>query len=222
VLATCATTLAVALIASLGIWQAVLHGPSSSHGAMARPVATQMLSHTFPAASGSVRPVPRSLAPQLILVDSTEQAVRLQQGLDMAAALRSQTGVGPLDERVLQINGDDEVDTAMRAVADENGFRAVLGLAPIEVIDLRRVTLSAPAAVRSSASSSRAMAGQLPGSLDQETLQRLRIEEGQLAITRALAGEVLPNFSPAAQAAIEQGQQAITRAMAREAPPDSR
>ncbi len=67
--------------------------------------------------------------------------------------------------------------------------------------------------MRPPANSSTVIAGQLPGSPGQETLVRLRIEADQLAITRAMAGAVMPNYSPAVQIAMEQDQQAITRAM---------
>ncbi len=214
---------AVLLTAGTGVgaWRLTQHNQAGSVASVSQaqlPLQQSGVQASTAAVTSNSQPLVQfAAAPSLVLVSSAEQAAALQQTTEQAEGIRSQAGL-PLDPTIISVSGDADANTAVRDVADQNGLRAALGLPPIQVVDLRSAASSAPAAVHSPASSSRVIAGQLPGSLDQETLLRLRIEEGQLAITRAMAGEVLPNFSPAAQATMEQGQQAITRALTGQPP----
>jgi hypothetical protein len=100
-------------------------------------------------------------AAELILVDSVGQAAAITWAMEEAQQFRFALGGSALDYAVTQVNDAAAAQAAVRALADQNGLRALCGLADIQVSDLRTVPASAAANVALPAVSTAELRGHL-------------------------------------------------------------
>ncbi len=166
VAAAAAGVLGLAAVLALGIWQLGANGSGNGKVVTARPQLAPVAPQTNGVQQSSVAPQSgvsgqrgasgsglasasasgtasrRTAASQLIVVDSASRAAEITQAMDQAEVIRSQLGEPALDYTVVQVNGEEEANAALRAVADENAVRAVLGLPEIQVSDLRTAPAS--------------------------------------------------------------------------------
>ncbi len=91
--------------------------------------------------TGSVEPWTVSL------VSSQAQANTLQQALDEAEVVRAQAGAGPLHSSIVVATSEADASRARGIVADQNSLLASLGLAEINVSDLRTPAADAAPAI---------------------------------------------------------------------------
>jgi len=113
---------------------------------LTQPVAVPARTYTAP--SNNVAPsaltAPQSDArrlanqtPTVYLVDTPAQASTLQAALNDTDAMRSQSGEPSRDDHVRVVDATTAAQL-QQDIASQNGFRAVLGLPPITVQDLRQ------------------------------------------------------------------------------------
>jgi len=149
-LALCGTTLAVAVASGIGVWRMTLHEQGGSTVTQSRVV-------TEPAATpAATRAIDR---PALIAVSASVPAEDVFGALQQLDAFLASSGVGPLATLTMPAGAAASSAELGRAMQQMNAFLAPYGELPVT------------AALLFPTSSTRAMAGQLPGSLDQGTLR---------------------------------------------------
>jgi hypothetical protein len=143
VLASAGAGLALVGVLSAGAVLGTRHG-SMGAGSHTRTQAVaashaqpQVAAGAVPAAAAA--PATRGVAPAavLYLVASQAQAAAAQADLDAAGRQATQLGSTPSDARVLLVASENDAAAERSLVVGENSLRASLGLAEIELVDLR-------------------------------------------------------------------------------------
>jgi hypothetical protein len=127
---------ALGVAVGLGAWRLAPTGHGNTAAQQARPVQEQA-GQQAAVTTGHEVAVRTVENPTLVLVGSAEQAQSAEQSIEAANVIRATLGNGPLPQTVQQVTSGSDAATWARTIADENLTRVSLGLAELQVQDLR-------------------------------------------------------------------------------------